>query len=123
MSDAELTELILMSADQIDAAFEFWLTISFGVLIAVHITSGTIGIRAKRLMCSLYLAGSVIAILSTLADVIQIATYAERLETPLAAGTWNAAVTLLRFIVYMLGTTLIAMSVFRYDAWFDGKRT
>ena len=38
MSEAELNELILISAGQIDSSFEYWLTISFGVLIATHVT-------------------------------------------------------------------------------------
>ena len=55
MSDAELHELIMMSADQIDSAFEFWLTISFGVLIAIHVTKGAISsyISCLFVVCTL----------------------------------------------------------------------
>ena len=34
MSEAEIRELLLMHVDQVDSAFEFWLTASFAVLIA-----------------------------------------------------------------------------------------
>ncbi len=68
MSEAELHELMLISAEQIDASFEFWLTISFGVLVAVHVTKGAISLRLKILMCALYISASLIAILLTLGD-------------------------------------------------------
>ncbi len=57
MTEAELHELILISADQIDASFEFWLTISFGALVAVHVTKGAVRLPLKILLCALAAVG------------------------------------------------------------------
>ena len=117
MSEAELNELILISAGQIDSSFEYWLTISFGVLIATHVTRRSIPLRLKFLICGLYLAGSVSAILLTLGDMMQIFQYAEQLKTPLAGIELGATSDVIRFLIYLIGTLSISTAIFRYERW------
>ncbi len=114
MTEAELHELILISADQIDASFEFWLTVSFGVLVAVHVTKGAIGIRLKILLCALYVSASLIAILLTLGDKAQIAAYAEQLES-FPSILVSASSDVIRMIVYVVSTVAISVAIFRYE--------
>lgn len=47
MSESELYELIAMHVAQIDASFEFWLTISFAVLMAIHIAGNSMKVASK----------------------------------------------------------------------------
>jgi len=117
MTEAELHELILISAEQIDSSFEFWLTISFGVLIAVHVTKGAIGLRLKTLICALYVSTSAIAILLAIGDATQIAAYAEQLETSFPGYFVSASSDVIRIIVYVVSTVAISIAIFRYEHW------
>ena len=63
MSEQDLYELIAMHVAQIDASFEFWLTISFAVLMAIHIIGNTMKMALRILLCGLYVAASFISIL------------------------------------------------------------
>ena len=63
VSEAELHELIIMSADQIDSSFEFWLTIGFGVLIAVHALGTNFTRQLKFIICFLYCMASLLVTL------------------------------------------------------------
>ena len=112
MTDAELHELILMSADQIDSAFEFWLTISFGVLIAMHVTKGAISSYIKLLMCGLYLAATSVAVLLTIGDVMQINGYAAESNVPLGGIGFSATSDFIRFGMYIIGGASVAVLIF-----------
>ena len=122
MTEAELHELILISAEQIDASFEFWLTISFGVLVAVHVTKGAIGPRLKALICTLYVSASLVAILLTMGDKAQIAFYAEQLERPFPGFAVSASSDMIRMIVYVISTLSISIAIFRYGDWVQKRK-
>ena len=117
MTEAELHELILISAEQIDASFEFWLTISFGVLVAVHVAKGAIGQRLKILICALYISASMIAVLLTLGDKAQIAGYAEQLENSFPGYLVSATSDAIRLVVYFVTTISISVAIFKYENW------
>ena len=117
MTEAELHELILISAEQIDASFEFWLSISFGVLVAVHVTKGAIGLRLKILLCALYVSASLIATLLTIGDKAQIAAYAEQLENAFPGYFVSASSDVIRMMVYVVSTVSISIAIFRYEHW------
>lgn len=121
MTEAELNELILISADQIDSSFEYWLTISFGVLIATHVTRGSFPSRLKLLICGLYLAGSMSAILLTIGDIMQIFQYSEQLNAPLAGIELSATSDVIRFLIYVFGTLSVSIAIFRYARWTAGN--
>lgn len=117
MTDAELHELIMMSADQIDSAFEFWLTISFGVLIAIHVTRGAINPYIKLLICGLYLAASSVAVLLMLGDLMQIGAYAEEMKFPIGGMAFSAASDYIRLLIYIVGSVSVSVAIFRYEVW------
>jgi len=121
MTDAELHELIMMSADQIDSAFEFWLTISFGVLIAVHVARGAFSSYIKLLMCGLYLAATAVAVLLTVGDIMQINGYAAESSVPLGGIEFSATSDLIRFAVYIIGSASVAVLIFKYESWIEHR--
>lgn len=121
MTESELHELILISADQIDASFEFWLTISFGVLIAVHVTKGAIRLPLRILLCALYVSASCIAVLLTLGDVAQIGLYASQLQSDFPGRAVSASSDVIRMIVYAVSTIAISIAIFRYEHWVQKK--
>jgi len=118
MSEAEIAELYMMSVDHIKAEFEFWLTISFGVLIATHVTRESISIQLQIAMCFLYLAASAIAILNTIASIIQVVTYLEMVPEYVNAGRdFDQIAAIARITVYVIGTTSVSVLVFKYKSW------
>jgi len=121
MTDADLHELIMMSADQIDSAFEFWLTVSFGVLIAIHVTKGAISFRVKLLICGLYLAATSVAVLLMLGDLAQIAAYARDLKSMFGGRVFSASSDYVRLLVYIVGSASVSVAIFKYDTWIDDR--
>ena len=117
MTDAELHELLMMSADQIDSAFEFWLTISFGVLIAIHVTKGAISFYIKLLICGLYLATTSVAVLLMVGDLMQIGAYAQKMNFEIGGKALSAASDYIRLLVYIVGSVSVSVAIFRYEIW------
>lgn len=117
MSESELHELIAMHVAQIDASFEFWLTISFAVLMAIHITGNSMKAALKRLLCCLYVAASLISIFLTLGDMIQAGEFVQQLDEPPSATPFNAIAQGSRLVLYVIGTIAISVAIFRYDRW------
>ena len=116
-------EIIMMHADQIDASFEFWLTVSFGVLIAIHVLKAALVPKIKMVLCGLYVSASLIAIIFTLTDLLQIVRLTAELSFELDGGPLNALGTLIRFLVYLVGTTSVAIAIFRYGEWIESIDT
>ena len=123
MSEAELHELIMMAADQMDSAFEFWITVSFGVLIAVHVVKESIGKPLRILLCGLYLATSMVAVLLTIGDSLQIQGYSELSKIPFGGYFASLTADIVRFIVYVVGTVAVATSIFQYSHWTNKNDT
>ena len=119
MSEAEIRELLLMHVDQLDSAFEFWLTASFAVLIAIHMTKEALSHKVRILICILYISTSLVAILLTIGDLSQILELAAQIDQDgsVAGAIPNFLATILRFIVYLVGTIAISIAVFRYHSW------
>ena len=121
MSDAELHELIMMGADQIDSAFEFWLTISFGVLVAIHVTKGAMSSYIKLLICGLYLAATSVAVLLMLGDIMQIYKYAEESNFAMGGIALSATSDYIRLLVYVIGSASVSIAIFKYETWVEGR--
>ena len=117
MTEYEVLELMGMHVGQVDTAFEFWLTISFGVLVAVHIARSSMARQLKILLCFLYISASLIAIFHTIGDLAQALEYMESIEQKSPAQPWNELATILRIIVYIVGTGSVSIAIFRYDLW------
>ena len=117
MTEYEALALIGVHVDQIDAAFEFWLTISFGVLVAVHIARSSMARQLKFLLCALYVSSALIAIFHTIGDFTQAVEHMERVQLASSANYWNLMGGILRMIVYLVGTVSVSIAIFRYDTW------
>jgi len=116
MSDYEALALVGMHVEQLEAAFEFWLTISFGVLAAVYITRTSMTRQLKILLCVLYVSASLIAIFHTIGDMVQGSEYLEVVLRTSDAQIWDRMGGVLRMIVYLVGTVSVAVTIFRYDS-------
>ena len=117
MTEHEVLDLIGMHVGQVDTAFEFWLTISFGVLVALHIARSSITRQLKVLLCFLYLSATLIAVFHTVGDLLQAYKYMELIEQESPAHPWNVMGALLRMTVFTVGTVSISVAIFRYDVW------
>ena len=119
MIEVEIRELMLMHVDQLDSAFEFWLTASFAVLIAIHMTKQALSYKIRILICILYVSTSLVAVLLTIGDILQIIEFAEQLDPDgnVAGAIPNSLATILRFIVYLVSTIAISIAIFRYQSW------
>lgn len=123
MSEPELYELIAMHVAQIDASFEFWLTISFAVLMAIHIAGNSMKAALKRLLCGLYLAASIISIFLTLGDMAQAGEFVRQLPELPTGTPWNTVGQVTRLALYFLGTIAVSLAIFRYDKWIGPNDT
>lgn len=54
MTEAELLEVSMNLSDAMNSQFEFWLTITFAFIMAIHFTGNTISTGRKRLLLGLY---------------------------------------------------------------------
>jgi hypothetical protein len=123
MTEYEALELVAMHVDQVDAAFEFWVTVSFGVLVAIHIARSSMARQLKFLRCALYIFASLIAIFHTVGDLIQALEHMQRIQHSTSATVWNGMGVVLRMIVYVAGTVSISVAIFRYDSWIKNGST
>jgi hypothetical protein len=123
MTEHEVLELIGMHVSQVDKAFEFWLTISFGVLVALHIARSSITRQLKLLLCFLYVSATLIAVFHTVGDLLQAYQYMEMIRQDSPANAWNGMGALLRAIVYTVGTASVSVAIFRYDVWVSDSDT
>jgi len=117
MTDAEIYEMILSHADQIDASFEYWLTVSFGVLIAVHVLRAAFSFKLKVVLCALYVSASSIAVLFTVTDLMQLVAFTNELSFVPQGGVTNLIGSVIRMVVYFVGTASVAVAIFRYEHW------
>ena len=123
MTEHEVLDLIGMHVGQVDTAFEFWLTISFGVLVALHIARSSITRQLKVLLCFLYLSATLIAVFHTVGDLLQAYEYIKLIEQESPAHRWNVMGALLRMTVFTVGTVSISVAIFRYDVWVSESDT
>ena len=110
-------ELVAMHIGQVDTSFQFWLTITFGVLVAIHIVGSAITRQLKLLLCFLYVSATLIFVFHTIGDLIQATIYNELVGKESPASLWNELGSLLRMLVYFLGTVSVSITIFRYDTW------
>ena len=120
MSEAEVRELILIHAGQIDSAFEFWIAISFGVLVALHIIRGRqVRSSLKFLISGLYGTASISTLALAVADFAAVLHYALTVPAqPAFIGIANLVGGSLKFLALIVGSMAIVISVFQYEKWF-----
>jgi uncharacterized membrane protein YqhA len=77
--------------------------------------------RLKILLCSLYVAASSVSILLSVGDLVEVLELMKQLDTEQASKPLNIAAVLIRMILYLLGTAVISIAVFRYQNWIGKK--
>ena len=67
----------------------------------------------------LYIATSLVAALLTAGDILQIFEFTTQLfpDGGIAGALPNSLATILRFVIYLVGTISISIAIFRYHSW------
>ena len=110
MTEYELNELYLMSTDAYGSVLEFWVSISFAVVVASFFTSSKLNTSIIRLMAFLYILSSMF--LASLYITTSIRTYHYYREMAAAGfATWHLDhpvnfVTLGLVLLLFLGGTI-----------------
>jgi hypothetical protein len=117
MSDYELLELLHSHVNQVDSSFEFWLTATFAVIVAVHTTRESATFPLRILISTLYVSLSIIVMAHTWGDFQQIAAYQQQIDIKPAGDFANGIAVLVRAALYVVGTATAVVAIFRYDKW------
>jgi hypothetical protein len=114
LSTYEILDLIGTETSQVDAAFEFWLTITFAFVVAAFAARTRFSMRLKLLVSSLYLVASAVFILKYVGDLSAVQTLTATLpETaPNLFNIPGGLSHLLRFALYVVGTIAAIVYLF-----------
>ena len=126
MDPMSVLEVVGGEIDQIDAVFEFWLASSFAVGVAIHAVRETVIFRLKIFLAGLYGVLSLIAILHTIGDFLQISYYLSLLDPEVIdmsqiANPPGLAASLLRVSLLLVGSISIMVFIFKYDSWYKSE--
>ena len=109
MTEAELIELFIDAAQTMDSNFQFWLSITFALLVASHLAKGTISRPLQVVALSLYLAASTLFFMRH--NVIGGALESLRVEIQtldsnilLLTGSENQTIGYLYWVIFLGGT-------------------
>jgi hypothetical protein len=124
MEPSAVIELVAGEVDQMDAVFEFWLAGTFAVIVAIHAVRESLNPRLKLLMAGLYATLTLIALLHTIGDSLQITYLNSFLQESAneyvgAGGFAGALAMLLRYALFTVGALCVVVFIFRYDRWLD----
>ncbi|MGE0158789.1 MAG: hypothetical protein AB7T31_05205 [Gemmatimonadales bacterium] len=112
MNEADLLQIFLDVNQDIDTQFQFWISITFAVLVASFVADERLSRAERVVVTSLYLCAAMILLqryvsaLSHLDDTLRLfdESRLERPAVPRLAG-------LLRFVLFTLGSLVAAVSV------------
>ncbi len=114
MDEKDLLEMLLAVSGDIDQQFEFWLSITFAVLIASHVWGAKLNPYVKWLLATLYVFASVILFLRYLL-AIEYISYVRDLYTqydvnePSSPGSRIAFLRRALFVVGTIVTTIFVI--------------
>ncbi len=80
MSEAELISAIREASSLMTVEFEYWLTITFAVIVASHVTGKTLGIVPRMVISALYVSATTLFYLKYSGLLPQIAFFFEQLS-------------------------------------------
>ena len=110
MTESELLGAYLQSVEVINGNFEFWLTVTFAILITLHFAGDRIPQRLRRLIVGLYVAATALFSVRLFTAGIAFASIRDQLlllDTKIhVVGSLTDALIGLLFLVIMLGGTL-----------------
>ena len=115
MPEIELAQLMLALLAAVDAQFEFWLTVTFGVLVASFVAGARLSARLRWLLAFFYLWASVLFLTRYVAASVYLNSYVElaaQYEVPVLAPISPLAGRL-RFALWVVGGLTTAILVVR----------
>lgn len=113
MDEKDLLELILAASGDIDQQFEFWLSITFAVLIASHVWGARLNPYVKWLLATLYVFASAILYLRYLL-AIDFIVYVRDLYTQYNVNeppSPGSKISFLRQTLFIVGTIVTTIFV------------
>ena len=105
---------------------EFWLVATFGVIVAIHATRESTIFRLKLMISFLYSALTVFALLDTIGSFMQIDYLFSLIENDLfdpaqLSNTPAMLASVLRLALYLVGSVIVLIFIFKYDLWHKGE--
>ena len=121
MTEAELIQVVMELSEAMNSQFEFWLTITFGFVMAIHFTKDKLSIGTRRFLVGLYSTTSFFIVIRFLALISNAGFILQRIQDSGFQGIGSAipyqgAITLLSLVVIMLVGTIAAIYYSRRDA-------
>ena len=115
MPEIELAQLVLALLADVDAQFEFWLTVTFGVLVASFVAAERLSRRLRMLLAFFYVWASALFFVRYLAASAYLNSYVElaaQYEVSVLAPISPLAGRL-RFTLWVVGGITTALLVVR----------
>ena len=106
LSTAEIYELYFMVQEQLDVQFQYWLSISFALVIATYIGRETIEYKIRRIASILYMVCTVMFFfkyISSMSHAARISMELTLRDIP-AENVFGLIVLPLRVIIFVCGT-------------------
>ena len=106
LSTAEIYELYFMVQEQLDVQFQYWLSISFALVIAIYIGREAIEYKIRRVASALYIVCTVMFFFKYINSMNHAAHISMELtlrEVP-AENIFGLIVLPLRLIIFVCGT-------------------
>ena len=110
MNAADYYELLFQMANLYNSTFEFWVTATFGFLVAIHFLGGNLTKNVRNLLISLYAAASGILIYRFLVAIVGSDRVLDAIEMARVARPPWLADSYLESLVWVVGITLLMVS-------------
>lgn len=120
MNEADLITLFIESSQALDSNFEFWLTVSFALLVASYFVKEKIPYPVFLITTFLYIASTLLFMLRGMTTGRMLTSIRDQLvamnsETAVISADANLLVALLYFVIMITGTaTTIAFVYWRF---------
>ncbi len=120
LSEAELIGLFLETSQTLDSNFEFWLTVSFALLVASYLVTERLPKLVMVLTLSLYVTATVLFMVRGMNTGRTLTSIRDQLEamnseTALISAGENLFVAVLYFVIMVVGTAAtIAFVTWRF---------
>ncbi|WOJ91999.1 hypothetical protein R0135_09390 [Congregibacter variabilis] len=120
MNEAELFSLFIESSQALDSNFEFWLTVSFALLVASYLVEERIPLPVLAVTVFLYVASSLLFMIRGAATGRMLTSIRDQLEfmnseTSIISSNTNLVVAVTYFVIMIIGSmATIAFVYWRY---------
>ena len=105
-----LHELMLITTEQIDSAFNIWMSATFAVLVAVHLVGSNLKRRVLVVIATMYSLFSLLYLCRIVDSGSLAIMYGTEIAVELPFGFWNGVV---RLLIFAIGTAATLYFIFR----------